>query len=251
MSRWPIGNLLIIAINVVVFALQLGGGIGDETVERIGTSSWDLPAMLMSCFLHADILHLAGNMLFLWTFGNAVCAALGTWRYLVLYVAMGVISSAAAVLGYGVVGIGASGAINGIIGFYLVLFPLQDVSVFWFFFFRYGVVEVAGFWLVLLWLLFDIIGASGDADGVGYWAHIGGCAAGIAAGFLMDALGWTLLDAEEQTSILALATGRHSKPRTPDPFRGRPRDDLIRELPNTPIRRPPPGPKDDSPIPMD
>ncbi len=252
MGRVPFANWALILVNVVVFAFQFSGAIDQATVLHIASDGWNPLSLLASCFLHGSVLHPFGNMLFLWTFGNPMCQALGWWRYLLVYCVLGIAAGLIFKLVVGHPGIGASGAINGIVGMYLVLFPINDVSCFWYAFFRYGVVEVSGFWLVLAWLGVDIYGAMYDSDGMtGYWAHIGGFAGGVGVGFLFDVNRWTLLKPEEQCSILALATGRHSGPSEPEKFRGRPREDLIRELPKAAKSCRPAAPQDDSPIPMD
>ncbi len=253
MGRLPFANWALIALNFFVFLMQLQGKIGEDAVMQVADGGWNPLAMLASCFLHGSVGHVLGNMLFLWTFGNPICAALGTWRYLLVYAALGIFSSATMMVAHGEIGIGASGAINGIVGMYLVLFPVNDVSCFWYFFYRWGVVEVSGFWLVLLWLSFDILGViRGQDDGVGYWAHLGGVAGGIGLGFLFDVMRWTLLEPDERCSILALATERNQDQAPPGRERGQTgARTTAGQSQTSPIRRPPPKPVDDSPIPMD
>lgn len=249
----PIANWVMILLNVAVGVMQFTGKIHDAELDEIIYGGWNPLSMIASCFLHGGWDHLIGNMLFLWTFGNPVCAAIGNLRFVLAYLLLAWFSSAISYVAYDNAGIGASGAINGIVGMYLVLFPLNSVSCFWFVFYRWGVVEVAGFWLVLLWFGFDVLGAIGAGDeDVGYWAHISGLVGGIALGFLVDWLRWTLLDPEEQCSIMALATGRNERLPKGAEHLGKSREQLTRELNQAGVvRRPPPRPEDDAPIPMD
>lgn len=211
MNRWPIANWLIMAINMVVYFLQATGKITQAEAYEIANSNWNPIEMVGSCFLHASLWHLLGNMLFLWTFGNAVCAALGTWRFVLIYLVLCVLSTGVSTAMTDVGCIGASGAINGVVGIYLVLFPLNDVSCFWYCFYNWGTVEISGFWLVGLWFCFDIYGVAAGRGNIAYWAHIGGLLSGIGIGFAFDILKWTLLPPEDRCSILALASGEHQR----------------------------------------
>lgn len=260
MRRAPIANWVIIALNLAVFLMQWTGRIGPSAVDAVCDGGWNPLAMLESCYLHGGVLHLLGNMLFLWTFGNPVNAALGDWRYVLLYHAFGIVSSAAMQIMHGQLGIGASGALSGIVGVYAVLFPLNDVRCyggFWFGFRagHFGEFSVAGIWLVAAWIAWDLLGVVlRFADGIGHWAHLGGFAAGIAAGFALDILGWTLLEPKDQTSVLALLTRRHEDLRQADIERGRrgTREELLKTLKKREAARPKAKPvDDDAPIPLD
>ena len=122
--------------------------------------------------------------------------------------------------------IGASGAINGVVGFYLILFPTNKVDCFYWFWFRAGTVEVTGYWLVILWFLGDVLGAwLGDA-GVAYWAHLGGLGAGIAAGVLYETRGWATLADYDNPSLITLIF-RRKGPEVKKSYKTR--EELIRE----------------------
>ena len=143
--------------------------------------------LLVSMFMHGSWAHLAGNMLFLWIFGDNVEDYLGHLRYIVFYVICGVIASLAHVgTAYmlqnhlDVPSLGASGAISGVLGGYLLLFPQRRVTVILFRF----LTEVPAFVAIGIWFLFQIInglGMLGDSSGggVAYGAHIGGFIAGL------------------------------------------------------------------------
>jgi membrane associated rhomboid family serine protease len=153
-----------------------------------------LPALLTSLFLHANFLHLFGNMLFLWIYGDNVEHRLGGGRYLLAYLGTGI---AATMFHYVTAAdsplptIGASGAISGVLGFYFLWFPQNKVRLLWLLpplfmdVFMVPARIVLGFYLVLDNLVpFLIVGARGG--GVAHGAHIGGFIAGVVAAWLHD-----------------------------------------------------------------
>ncbi len=138
-------------------------------------------------FLHANFLHLAGNMLFLWIFGNNVEDAMGRLRYLIFYLVCGLVAALAqiSVDPYSLIPtLGASGAIAGVLGAYIVLYPgARVLTMFWIIIlpiFR----EISAFWVIGIWIALQIIegvsGLGGMANGgVAYFAHIGGFFSGL------------------------------------------------------------------------
>jgi membrane associated rhomboid family serine protease len=137
-----------------------------------------------SMFLHGSVLHIAGNMLYLWIFGNNVEDAMGHARYLLFYLVSGV----AAVMTLAFVDpsshvplVGASGAISGVLAAYVLLFPRARVTVvvplgFIFLPFRISAIWVVGFWFILQLLM--AAATKADQPGVAWWAHVGGFAIG-------------------------------------------------------------------------
>jgi len=142
-----------------------------------------------SMFLHADIIHLGGNMLFLYVFGDNVEDTFGHGRYLFFYLISGIAASLMHIfavlntVGQSIPTIGASGAISGVLGAYLVLYPrakiLTIVIVFWISIVAIPAVIFLGLWFAYQFL-YGTIAAQGS--GVAYWAHIGGFIAGILFG---------------------------------------------------------------------
>ena len=141
-------------------------------------------------FMHGSLLHLGGNMLFLWIFGNNVEDSMGPFKFSVFYLVGGVAAAAGQLLvgpDSQVPNIGASGAIAGVLGGYLVLFPRARVITVIFIVFFFTVVElpamvILGFWFLqqALFGYFDLSGPS-DGGGVAYFAHLGGFAWGVIA----------------------------------------------------------------------
>ena len=185
------------------FSLEAGGAqgarAGQAFIEEFGLvpcrltgacrSTIDLPSpvvtMFTSMFMHGGLFHIGGNMLFLWIFGNNVEDTLGHGRYLIFYLACGV----AAALAQTAIGpsspipmVGASGAVSGVLGSYLLLFPHAHVTTliilgFFFRLVKIPAVIVLGFWIVLQ--LLNGLGSFGAAGGVAFFAHIGGFVAGM------------------------------------------------------------------------
>lgn len=167
-----------------------GVPIGPEWVCVVDRAAINWATPLTSLFLHGSWGHILGNALFLWVFGNNVEDVMGRGRFLAFYLLCGLTASAAHVMidpGSPVPTVGASGAISGVMGAYLILFPKVRVRMlFWFIiFFRIFAIPA---WLVLIWWfgmqllsgLPDILSPSPSlAGGVAVWAHIGGFAAGV------------------------------------------------------------------------
>jgi membrane associated rhomboid family serine protease len=147
--------------------------------------------MFTAMFLHASPLHLAGNMLFLWIFGDNVEEVLGTIRYLLVYLScglMGTLVQIAANPDSYLPTIGASGAIAGVMGAYVVWFPHNRVRVLVFRFITVlPALVVVGLWIVMqVWLGIGSVGRIGQVGGVAYLAHVGGAATGIFVAFLFQ-----------------------------------------------------------------
>ena len=189
-SRRPaLVTYALIALNAAVFMAILPS-YGDDRALLVLYSNWAMvPArismgdgyytMLTSMFMHGGILHIAGNMLFLWIFGDNLEDEMGHLRYLGFYLFCGLAAGLAqsmAAPDARVPMVGASGAIAGVLGGYMLLFPKARVDVFLFFIIFFKVVPLPAWLMLGLWFAFQIIGeigASGDG-GVAYLAHIGG-----------------------------------------------------------------------------
>lgn len=189
MYRWPYANVgLIIAITLVsVMAFAESAG---SPLALLVLNGWGPIGMVGHVFLHGGILHLLGNMMFLWTFGNAVCAKWGDLPFLAIFFGLAVASATIHNLFDGHPAIGASGAINGVVGLFLVYFPRNDIRCFWYIFVRAGTFGIGSIWMILLWLAFDIWGAASGSGGVAYWAHLGGFGAGVALGIASLRYDW-------------------------------------------------------------
>ena len=150
---------------------------------RIDLVAYNLLTLLTSMFVHGGWLHLLGNMLYLWIFGNNIEDVLGHGRYLLFYLLCGLSGAAAQIAadpGSRVPMIGASGAIAGVLGAYLVTFPAARVSTLIFVVFFARLVEVPALIVLGFWLLIQLMnaGQAGQA-GVAWFAHLGGFLAGL------------------------------------------------------------------------
>jgi membrane associated rhomboid family serine protease len=143
--------------------------------------------LITSMFMHGGFAHIAGNMLYLWIFGDNIENVLGHRRYLFFYLLCGIIASLSHVLATKLLGqnllipsLGASGAISGVLGAYILLFPRRRVTMF---FIRF-ITHVSAFWAIGIWIVFQLVSGLGmlggsGGGGVAYAAHIGGFAAGL------------------------------------------------------------------------
>lgn len=203
----PFVTLCIIAVNLIVFfhevslpepelqALIYQRGLVPESVSRLlhgGRADGSaLSPFITSMFLHGDVLHVAGNMLFLWVFGNNIEDALGKIRYVVFYFACGIaaaLTQIAARPDSTVPMIGASGAIAGVLGAYLLLYPharvLTLVPCFFVYMVRLPAFVVLGMWFMYQ-VLYSMSGIGRTGGGVAFFAHIGGFIAGLALLFVL------------------------------------------------------------------
>jgi membrane associated rhomboid family serine protease len=213
----PVITISLIVMNVLVWLYVEGAGYSShllgETVCRLGlipaevtglTGGYtgvqydaSMPAcafgglavssIFTSMFLHGGWLHLIGNMWFLWLFGDNTEAALGHFRFFLFYVIVGVaaalthiFSAPASVIPT----VGASGAISGIMGAYLVLYPRARVQTIFVFIFIIRIIAVPAWVVLIMWFLLQALSASAgplgaDAGGVAVWAHIGGFITGV------------------------------------------------------------------------
>jgi membrane associated rhomboid family serine protease len=188
--------------------------------------------LLTSMFLHGGWFHLIGNMVFLWIFGNNVEDALGHGRYLLLYLGCGVAAALTQALWSPtahVPMIGASGAIAGVLGAYLLLYPRSGVHVFVWIVIFFRIVTVPAGVLLGLWFAMQLISGLSRAPGtpgVAFWAHVGGFVSGFALLILLRPAGSALLQPPRGPSFAATRpaafTGRRASQVGSVPSAGRP-----------------------------
>ena len=197
-GHFPLFSYGFIALNIVVFIYEMSldpqafnnliynfGAIPNELTS--GGPWWPL---FTSMFLHGDIMHLVGNMVFLWIFADNIEAVIGNVRFLIFYLLGGLAAHALHIFispGSVVPTVGASGAISAVMGAYLVMFPSSRIKVLFLSFFM----RVPAFVFLGIWILQQSISgtqslqtATTESGGVAWWAHIGGFAAGILAGLI-------------------------------------------------------------------
>lgn len=199
----PWANWLLVAACAGVSLLALlGGGLASGDFDAWILDGFSLPGLVGHVLLHADFFHLAGNMIFLWVFGNAVCTNTNNWIYLATFFACALISAVTHVLLDGSSAIGASGAINGIVGVTLAMYPLNRVYLLWVFMIRGGSISCQAWWIIVAWFLFDIWGAASGGGMIAYWAHIGGFLSGLGLGLTALQRGWFQLTEYDNRSLL-------------------------------------------------
>jgi membrane associated rhomboid family serine protease len=190
----PLVTYALIVLNVLFFLVEMAGG--DAFIMKwafvpsrfLANPVADFPMLFTSMFMHAGWVHLGGNMLYLWIFGDNVEDRFGHLKFLVFYLLCGLAATFAQMAfnpESGIPNLGASGAIAGVLGAYILMFPQGAVRVMQ----GQRVIQVPalimiGFWIVLQLLSgFGSLGAA-DTGGVAYMAHIGGFAAGLVLAFL-------------------------------------------------------------------
>ncbi len=204
---FPILTVILIIINALVFVyeMSLGDARLQQFVLQFGvrpaeiTTGQDLAPLLpadlpvwvtlfSSMFMHGGWLHFGGNMLYLWVFGDNIEHTLGKIPYLLFYLFCGLAAAGAQIAAdpaSRVPSLGASGAIAGVLGAYLVLFPRNKVNTllilgYFIRMIQLPAIIVLGFWIVLQ--LFSGVASIGAETDVAYWAHIGGFVAGLIIG---------------------------------------------------------------------
>jgi membrane associated rhomboid family serine protease len=204
----PVLTLAMVGICIAVFVYQFTlppaeaeafifrwGFIPSDVLGKsgLGAEADEVPAwakIFSSMFLHGDFMHIIGNMLFLWIFGNNIEDTFGKVRFLIFYLLCGVAAAftqAFTNTASGVPMIGASGAISGVLGAYLFLFPHARVRVL----VMFGIITVVHLRAIIvlgLWFVLQLVNAAltpiNEEGGVAFWAHVGGFVAGLALVFV-------------------------------------------------------------------
>jgi membrane associated rhomboid family serine protease len=209
----PVITIFLVAANVAVWILVQGGGMSvdvlSDSVCRYGAIPAEITgnaagytsvelgpgitcqlggltfaAVFTSMFLHGGWLHLIGNMWFLWIFGNNIEDSMGHLRFLLFYVLCGVLAAGAHILSQpasGIPTVGASGAISGVMGAYLLLYPRVRIYTLFIIIFFIRIIPVPAWAILLWWFVIQVISGSTSMAGAGvaFWAHIGGFVAGV------------------------------------------------------------------------
>lgn len=205
-QKFPVVTVTLVALNSLVFLFELflllagGRSALNQFIAVFGMtpstiiSGQNLYTLFTSLFVHGSLTHISFNMLYLLAFGDNVEDRLGRWRYLLFYTLAGLFASLVQIAvnpGSSIPNVGASGAIAGVLGGYLIIFPKSRVRVFFFLgplshTTRISALLYIGFWFVTQF--FNGIGSLGvqtaETGGVAYWAHIGGFVAGLGLAFL-------------------------------------------------------------------
>jgi membrane associated rhomboid family serine protease len=197
--RFPILTVVLIAINVVVFIIELilfASGVLPQTVYTMGVIPFDVthhfgPLVIInfftSMFMHGGLVHIIGNMLYLWIFGNNVEDVMGRGRFIIFYLLCGLVASGAQVLANPnspIPSIGASGAIAGVLGAYILLFPRAQVETLLIMGYFVRLVRVPALIVLSFWFVIQLFSGllsfgMSQMGGVAWFAHIGGFVAGL------------------------------------------------------------------------
>jgi membrane associated rhomboid family serine protease len=195
----PVVTYAFIVINVLVFLMELSAG--DAFVERwsvvprrlLANPVGDFITVFTAMFMHGSWMHLLSNMLYLWIFGDNVEDRLGKVKYVIFYLLCGIVATFAQVLvntNSNIPNLGASGAIAGVLGAYLLMFPRGSVRVLM----GRGIIPMPAIIVIGLWAVLQIFSSFGaiatteqtaDTGGIAYMAHVGGFVAGLILAPLM------------------------------------------------------------------
>ena len=192
---FPVVTYALIALNVLFFFVETSGG--DAFIMKwafvprrfVANPGADAPTLFTSMFMHGGWLHLGGNMLYLWIFGDNVEDRFGHIKFIVFYLLCGLAATFAQLAfsaGSNVPNLGASGAIAGVLGSYILLFPQGRVKVLQ----GQRVIQVPALIVIGLWIVLQFFSGIGsisntaETGGVAYMAHIGGFLAGVVLTFL-------------------------------------------------------------------
>ena len=197
---FPVVTYGLIALNILFFLVEMSGGepfIQQWSVvprRLLANPAGDFPTVFSSMFMHAGWVHLLGNMLYLWIFGDNVEDSFGHAKFLLFYLLCGIAATFAQVLfnsSSNIPNLGASGAIAGVLGAYIVMFPRGQVRVMM----GRGIIPMPALVVIGGWIVLQLVSGIGsisqtaDTGGVAYLAHIGGFVAGLALTFVFRATG--------------------------------------------------------------
>jgi membrane associated rhomboid family serine protease len=195
--QFPFVTVTLIVVNAFVFFLELSGGdpfvLAWSAIPRQIVHGHHWITLLTSMFMHASWMHIIGNMVYLWAFGPEIEDAMGSGRYLIFYLAGGLVAMMAQVLGSpnsGVPSLGASGAIAAVMGAFLVTYPRDRIKSLLFFFIFFRITYIPAILLIGFWFLIQLFSfgsvANVQTGGVAYLAHIGGFLFGAATARLIE-----------------------------------------------------------------
>ncbi len=214
----PTANRVIMGVCLAAFAGDALGILPASLLDAMILRSLHPAGLVGHMFLHDGLLYLLGNMWFLWIFGNALCSNIGNIAYPLAYLVVGVCVGSVHLLFKGGPAVGASGAISGVAGMILAMYPLNRVHLFWIapkdIARGHNFLEVRVWAIVIVWLLFEVLSIVAAEGDIGYWAHISGLAAGLAIGLVCLQAGWVQVTDSDNRTLLDIikGTGREGVP---------------------------------------
>jgi len=225
MQRWPYANWLIIGA-IVLFHVLSPVKLDQHIIRELMGKEPSMPTTVLSAehfklwqpitttFIHAGFWHTAGNLVFLFVFGNAVNAKIGHLPYVVLYLLFAYLSGIAwyVLPGGGLYMVGASGAIMGIAGMFLLYYPVNEVSIVTWLVFRPFVFHMRSFWLLIFYFVLDVLGVFSGGGGVANIAHVAGFAAGAGVAYWLIRTGITRPSRGERSfpEVLGMTVAREN-----------------------------------------
>lgn len=200
----PVSNLFIIGLNIFfyVFVFFEFVSINPFILDGYNVS------LISHGFMHGNWAHLLGNMFYLFIFGGAVCSRIGNANYPTIFFVLIVCSGTIHLIFDGAPAIGASGAVNGIIGMYLFLYPRSRIKCAWTVIWAAGkTFSIRAYWLIGFWFLSDVFGLIQSNAPIAYVAHIGGLITGIFIGWFMYKNNWIKRTCEQPSLAKLMNNG--------------------------------------------
>ncbi len=183
------------------------GSIPKKLLGHLVLTNWSPVGLLGHQFLHGSLMHLIGNMIVLWVFGNALNGVMRDLDYVLAYLGCGLFAGMLHLVLDGHPAVGASGAISGLMGIYLAIYPKNEVTCFYWFF-RPGTLEIKGYFLIIGWFIWDVVSAIREEVGIASWAHVGGTIAGFFIGLAVLKLQRVYLGDYDNPTALDLLPSR-------------------------------------------
>ncbi|MEO7931562.1 MAG: rhomboid family intramembrane serine protease [Chthoniobacterales bacterium] len=209
-QRSPWANLAVIGLCILVFLGFYTNYLPENLVPWLIFSSENWLGLITSSLMHASWGHLIGNMIFLWVFGNALCGVMNWALYLALFFLLGGAADLIHLLIDGHPVLGASGAISGLLGVFMALYPLNRVHSFYFIVFKFGLWDVPGWLLLTCWFILQFLSLWSGPEDIAYWAHIGGFVSGLGLGLLLSKLELVDVGEYDNPSLLDILLRRSS-----------------------------------------
>jgi membrane associated rhomboid family serine protease len=202
-ATFPVSNILIIVITCLLY-LSVVVGLGNENSFILDSWSIDL---ISYGFMHGSVIHLLFNMYYLLLFGNAVCSNIGNATFPIIYFILVILSGAFHYYIEGTPVIGASGAVFGVIGLYLFLYPRSLIRCIYTTRFNFGQeINIKAYWLITFWFLSNLLCYFLFKGQIAYLAHLGGLFIGIFLGYLLFKYSW-LKRESSQPNLAQLLSG--------------------------------------------
>lgn len=201
----PISNYIVMAVTLIFFIPVY---FKLRTIDAYVLDGFN-PSLLFHGFMHANWPHILGNMYYLFIFGSVICSRIGNATYPFIYLCLIFLSGSIHLLVDGNPAIGASGAVNGILGIFFFLYPRAKIHCAWTLIWAWGKgFSIHTYWLIGLWFIKDLYGAINSEAPIAYSAHVGGMLSGLLVGWFMLEFNWIKRDSYQPNLLEILGVSK-------------------------------------------